>query len=204
MNDVDRALVEISDIRSRMASSATFQGFGPRVIALTGVLSFVTALAQSLYYASSPADVRGFLLVWAGVAVLSTALIGTEMIARSYRIHGGLADAMIINAAEQFIPAGVVGLIVALVLDTFAPELLWLLPGIWQLLLAMAIFATARTLTRRVNLVAAWYLIAGTTVLILSAQSLTVGPWSMGIPFVVGQLLMAAVLVSATGKSDER
>ena len=203
MKDIDRALLDISDIKSRMASNATFQGFGPRVVAITGVIAFVTALAQSVVYSSPAMDTRRLLMVWAGVAFVCTALIFMEMIARSRRIHGGLADAMIINAAEQFIPAGVVGFVVALVLDNYAPELLWLLPGLWQLLIAMAIFATARTLTRMVNLVAAWYLIAGTTVLILSVQSLTIGPWSMGVSFAIGQLLMAYILKSATGKTDE-
>ena len=46
----------------------------------------------------------------------SAALIGAEMIARTRRHHSDLADAMILNAIEQFLPAGAAGVAIALVL----------------------------------------------------------------------------------------
>ena len=81
------------------------------------------------------------------------------MVARSHRIHGGLADAMLANAVEQFLPAAVAGLMLTVVLFRFQTELLWMLPGMWQLMLAVGLFATARNLVRGVKLVAGWYFV---------------------------------------------
>jgi hypothetical protein len=39
-------------------------------------------------------------------------------------------------------------------------------------------------------------------VLLHASQSHTLSPWTMGLPFVVGQLLMAALLYFASGETD--
>ena len=43
------------------------------------------------------------------MAVFAVIITGAEMIARSRREHGGLADEMLYKAVEQYIPAGVAG-----------------------------------------------------------------------------------------------
>jgi hypothetical protein len=39
-------------------------------------------------------------------------------------------------------------------------------------------------------------------VLVLASQSHTLSPWTMGLPFVIGQLLMATILYFASGETD--
>jgi hypothetical protein len=124
------------------------------------------------------------------------------MVARSRRHHSGLADAMIHQAVEQFLPSAMAGVLLAFVLWKFAPESLWLLPGLWQVLVSLGVFASVRTLPRTVALGGAWYFIAGFVVLVLASQSHTLSPWTMGLPFVIGQLLMATILYFASGESD--
>jgi hypothetical protein len=135
-----------------------------------------------------------YLTVWVVVAILAAALIGTEMRARSHRQHGGLADVMVLSAVEHFLPFGVAGAVIAAIIMRSAPELVWLLPGIWQILTGLGLFAAIRFLPRTVMLAAAWYFVAGALVLALSCAARTVTPWDMGLPFGVGQLLLAAVL----------
>ena len=48
----------------------------------------------------------------------------------------------------------------------------------------------------------AWYFLSGFTVLLLASQNHLLSPWSMGLPFVAGQLLMAALLYFASGEHD--
>ena len=48
----------------------------------------------------------------------------------------------------------------------------------------------------------AFYFLAGFTVLMLASQSHTLSPWTMGLPFVIGQSLMAAILYFASGADD--
>ena len=135
MRDLDKALADILAIRSQIAAGTAFRGYGPAAVAATGGVALVTAILQFLWLddpTGQPA--RRSSLGWAVAAVLSAALIWIEMLARSRRHHSGLADAMIHQAVEQFLPAGVAGVLLAVMLWKFAPETLWMLPGLWQVL----------------------------------------------------------------------
>jgi hypothetical protein len=202
MQDLHKALADIGSIRQQVAAGTMFRGFGPTVVAITGLLAAVTAIAQSIWVDDLSRTPIAFLAAWAATAGVSAALIGAEMIARTRRHHGGLADAMLINAVEQALPAGVAGVAIALVLIQFAPETLWVLPGLWQVLVGLGIFASVRSLPRAVAWVGAWYVAAGVVVLALSSQAQTLSPWAMGLPFLVGQLLLAAILHFAFGGRD--
>jgi hypothetical protein len=135
-------------------------------------------------------------------AAFSGLMIWIEMRARSRRHHSGLADAMIHQAAEQFLPAGVAGVLLAVVMWKFAAETLWLLPGLWQILVSLGIFASVRSLPRTVALAGAWYFVSGFAVVVLASQTHTLSPWTMGMPFVIGQSVMAAILYFASGDND--
>src|SRR5262245_45206014 len=98
MRDLDKALADITAIRSQMARGTEFQGYGPVTVAATGVLAVLAGGAQALWVPQPAADVSGYLVLWVATAVVSTVLIGVEMVARSRRIHSGLADEMIHTA----------------------------------------------------------------------------------------------------------
>jgi hypothetical protein len=202
MQDLHKALADIGSIRQQVAAGTMFRGFGPTVVAATGLVAAVTATVQSIWLDALGRHPVVFLAVWAATAAISAALIGAEMIARTRRHHGGLADAMLINAIEQALPAGVAGGAVALVLIQLAPETLWVLPGLWQVLVGLGIFASVRSLPRAVVWAGTWYVAAGVVVLALSSQTQALSPWAMGLPFVVGQLLLAAILHFAFGAAD--
>lgn len=200
MRDVDRALADIANIRSQLAAGTMFRGFGPAVMAVTGVLAIFMAGAQSIWPEALAADPLTLLAGWVVTAAISAGLIVAEMLARSRRHHGGLADAMIWNAVQQFLPAGFAGGAIAWVLVRFAPDSLWLLPGLWQVLVALGIFASVRSMPPLIALVGAWYFVAGVAVLIVASFGESLSPWMMGLPFAAGQFLMAAVLYFASGE----
>lgn len=202
MKDLDRALIDIANIRSQMAAGTVFQGFGPAVIAITGLLAGVTTLLQLAMPQSLAANDIVHLSVWVFVAFLCAALIGAEARARCKRHHGGLADQMIMNAIEQFLPAGFAGAATGAVLLFFSPEDLWLLPGIWQIFVALGLFATYRSLPPQMMLVGAWYFLAGICVVIIGAKGQALDPLMMGVPFTIGQFLMAYLLFVAQEKTD--
>jgi len=202
MRDLDKALADILAIRSQLAAGTAFRGYGPATVAATGGVALLTAFLQSQWLADPTAQPLTFLASWAAAAALSAILIWIEMRARSRRHHSGLADAMIYQAVEQFLPAGVAGVLLAFMIWKFAPETLWMLPGLWQLLVSLGIFASVRSLPRTVAFAGAWYFVAGFVVLLLASQSHALSPWTMGLPFAVGQLLMAALLHFASGDDD--
>jgi hypothetical protein len=202
MRDLDKALADILAIRSQIAAGTAFRGYGPATVAATAGVALITAILQFLWLDDPTGSPLTFLAGWTVAAVVSGVLIFIEMQARSRRHHSGLADAMIQQAVEQFLPAGVAGVLLAIMLWKFAPEALWMLPGFWQVLVSLGVFASVRSLPRSIALGGAWYFVAGFAVLLHASQTHALSPWTMGLPFVVGQLLMAALLYFASGESD--
>ena len=202
MRDLDKALADIFAIRSQIAAGTAFRGYGPATVAATGGVALLTAILQFLWLDGPTDRPIAFFAGWAAAALLSAALIWIEMQARSRRHHSGLADAMIRQAVEQFLPAGVAGVLLAILLWKFAPETLWMLPGLWQVLVSLGVFASVRSLPRTIALAGAWYFLSGFTVVVIASQSHTLSPWTMGLPFAAGQLLMAALLYFASGEND--
>jgi hypothetical protein len=200
--DLDKALADILTIRTQIAAGTSFQGYGPAAVATTGALAAGTAVAQFLWLPDPTASPVTFLAGWIATAVLSLVIVGLEMRARARRHHTGLADEMIYAAIENFLPAGAAGAFLALVVVRFAPEATWMVPGLWQVLVGLGTFASARSLPRGVPLVAGWYLVSGLAVLMLASEDQRLSPWLMGIPFIVGQLAMAALLHTASGGHD--
>jgi hypothetical protein len=202
VRDLDKALADIVAIRSQIAAGTAFRGYGPATMAATGALALIAAILQHFFLPDPTADPLAFFLGWGVAAALSGLIIWIEMRARSRRHHSGLADAMIHQAAEQFLPAGVAGVLLAVVMWKFAVETLWLLPGLWQILVSLGIFASVRSLPRSVALAGAWYFISGFVVVVLASQTHTLSPWTMGLPFVIGQSMMAGILYVASGDND--
>jgi hypothetical protein len=135
-----------------------------------------------------------FLAVWVATAAVSVALTTFETVVRARRVYSGFAYDMIQSAVEQFLPATIVGLLLTGVLLLAAPKDLWMLPGLWELIFSLGVFASCRFLPRQMFVAGVWYLACGLTCLMIESGPRTLSPWEMGIPFGVGQLLVAAVL----------
>ena len=194
MNDLNRALGDISSIRRQMARSTEFHGYGPATLASTGVFAVAAAGAQALWVPDPAHHIAAYFAIWIGTAILSAALIGAQMLTRSRRIHSGMADEMIHMAVEQFLPSAGAGALVAFVLAHSVPLALWMLPGLWQVIFGLGIFASCRFLPRPIAAAGAWYLLTG-LFLISLADGRALSPWAMGIPYGAGQLLVAAILL---------
>jgi len=202
MRDLDKALADILAIRNQIAAGTAFRGYGPAAVAATAGLAAITTGLQLLLLGDPNATPAKFVVGWLVTALLAAAIIGVEMRARSHRHHSGLADTMIYQAVEQMLPAGIAGVALAGIALQFAPETLWMLPGLWQILMGLAVFASARSLPSTVRIGGAWYFVAGVAVLMLASRNHAVSPLLMGAPFVIGQSLMAVILYVATERSD--
>jgi hypothetical protein len=110
---------------------------------------------------------------------------------------------MIHAALEQFLPAIVAGLLLTVVLFQFTRDSLWMLPGLWQLIFSMGVFASCRFLPRQLFAVGVWYLATGLACLAFGSGERSFSPWLMGIPFGIGQLLVALVLQFGYAHPDE-
>jgi hypothetical protein len=192
--DVEEALSQIAEIRAQMAAGTRFLGFAPQAVALTGILAVGTSTAQALWPEPLADTTEHYLLSWIVAAVLAVTVVGTEALTRSREHHGALSDTMINSTLRQLVPFGAAGAILGFVLFKVAPDVLWVLPGFWQMLVALAAIASLPSQPRGIAWVGAWYFVSGTVVLLLAGQGQLLTPWMMGVPFAVGQMLAALIL----------
>jgi hypothetical protein len=194
MRDLNRALTDISLIREQLARDTEFRGYGPVALAATGILALFVAGTQALWLKEPAAHVHLYVWLWVATAAVSLVVIASETIQRSRRAHGDLAVPMLQSAVEQFLPAIVAGGLLTLALLRVAPANLWMLPGLWQIVFSLGVFASCRFLPRPMFLVGIWYLACGLGCLALVPIEQRLSPWVMGIPFGLGQLMVARLL----------
>jgi hypothetical protein len=192
--ELREALTQIYEIRQQVAQTEVFRGYRAASVAFTGLIALVGACAQSVLIPDPSRDVPGYLILWIGAAALGMTVTGAEML---WRCRNSWSTYTIVThslAVGQFMPAIVAGGLVTFVLAAFAPEVLWLLPGLWSIFFSLGIFASFRLLPRATFLVALFYLVAGLLTLALGQGPLAFSPWAMGLPFGVGQFFAAGVL----------
>ena len=193
MNDLRKALGDISSMRRQMARSTEFRGYGPATLAGTAGFAVVAAGIQKALL-SNPANQFGtYLSIWIWTAVASAVLIGVQMHTRSRRMHSGLADEMIRMAVEQFLPSALAGALLTVVLVRYVPAAIWMLPGLWQIVFSLGVFSSCRFLPRSMVAAGVWYLATGLFCLGIGDER-AFSPWAMGIPYAAGQLLVAGIL----------
>lgn len=194
MTDLYRALAEIDAIRGQVARGTEFRGYGPVTLAVTGVIALAAAVVQSHVLKSPRHDINTYLSIWVTTAAVALTIISIETITRARRVHSGLASQMIHSAVEHFLPAILAGFLLTVVLVRSAPQSLWMLPGLWQVTFSLGVFSSCKFLPRQMFAVGIWYLVCGLVCLSLGEGEWSLGPWAMGAPFGIGQLLVAAVL----------
>jgi hypothetical protein len=200
--ELREALTQISEIRQQMARTEVFRGYRAMPVAFSGLLALAAGGFQAVWIREPAAQMTSYLTLWVGAAVVSALAAGSEM-AHRYR-HSSSAWGREITwlAVEQFLPCLVAGGLLTFVLVRFAPESLWMLPGLWQVLFGLGIFASCRLLPRATFGVAVFYLCTGLACLALARGDAAFSPWAMALPFGVGQFLAAGVLYSTLERHD--
>jgi hypothetical protein len=203
MNDLYKALGDISSIRRQMASTTEFRGYGPATLAATGIFAILAAGAQGHWVPDPVSHISAYLSIWISTAVLSAVLTGVQMYTRTRRIHSGLSNEMLRMAVEQFLPSAGAGLLVTIVLLRYVPIATWMLPGMWQIIFGLGVFSSCRFLPRPMIAAGMWYLLTGLSCLAMGGGR-ALSPWAMGISYGAGQLLVAAILLfTSTENEDE-
>lgn len=202
MNDLNKAIGDISSIRMQVARSTEFRGYGPATLAATGLFAVAAGTAQALWLPDPAGHVSVYLAIWISTAIVSAALIGTQMRARTHRVHSGLANEMILMAVEQFLPSVAAGALLTFVLARYAPGSVWILPGLWQLIFSLGVFSSCRFLPRPMLAAGAWYLLTGLACIALAGNR-ALSPWAMAVPYGAGQFLVAGILFFTTREAED-
>ncbi len=193
--NLQQALTQINDIHSQLARAQVFRGYRSLTTLSTGIVAAITGFLQHLYI-RNPAtteDLSAYVILWMSAAVLNLLIVAGEMAYRLRRSQSRLQTELTLLAIEQFLPALFAGAMLTAVILFFAPQVGWLLPGLWLLVFALGVFASCRLLPKLTFWVAGFYLLASAAVLALSPQN-PLSPWLMTIPFGIGQAAIAVIL----------
>ena len=187
--DLHEALTQISEIRHQMARTEVFRGYRAVPVAFSGLLALLAAVVQTSWIVDPASEVGLYLGLWVGAAVVSAVASGLGIAAHRPSSCGREITRL---ALEQFAPCLLAGGMMTAVIARFRPESLSILPGLWQILFGLGVFASCRLLPRATWAVATFYLASG--LLCLALGDLALSPWAMGLPFGAGQALAAAIL----------
>src|SRR5438067_669854 len=159
--ELREALTQIAEIRRQMARTEVFRGYRAMPVAFSGLLAFAAAGYQAVAMPEPARDVPAYLTLWLGAAALSAVAAGAEMAIRARHAASSWARRITWLALEQFLPCLVAGGLLTFVIVRYVPEGLGMLPGLWQVLFSLGIFASFRLLPRPIFWVAIFYLVTG-------------------------------------------
>ena len=200
--ELREALTQITEIRAQMARTEVFRGYRAAPVAFSGLLAFAAAGVQAAWVPDPLGHWDDYLRLWIGAAALSAVAAGAGMVARRPSPASAWRREITRLALGQFAPCLVAGGVLTVVVVGSAPEALWMLPGLWQILFSLGIFASCRLLPRATFGVGVFYLLAGAVCLATAKGPAALSPWAMALPFGLGQLLAASVLYWTLERGD--
>ena len=197
--DVTRAIADLDEVRSRLASVQRFRGLsGPAALA-SGVGAFACGLLQ-LAAAPSPrgADAGSYVAIW--IACLAFALAVN---------YGAVAVWLVKNwswrtrielqtAAVAIVPSVVAG--GAFTAALLARGEIGLLPGTWALCYGLGLLAARAMLPRGVGAVAIAFAAVGSA-LLFAAGTNALAWWVMPLTFGVGQIAIGLLIARDEARS---
>lgn len=176
-----------------MAHTTEFRGYGPATLAATTAFALFGAVAQAVWVPDPAGHMHRYIAVWLATAAAAAVLMAWQTVSRTRRVHSGLANEMLQMAIQQFVPAVIAGALLTIVLVHAVPAAAWMLPGLWQIVFSLGIFASCRFLPRPMVAAAVWYLVTGLACLAIG-DGRALSPFAMGGAYAVGQMLVAGVL----------
>ncbi|NQT37798.1 MAG: hypothetical protein HQ581_09935 [Planctomycetes bacterium] len=200
--ELREALGQIAEIRQQMARSEVFRGYRAITVGGSGVLAVAAAVCQPYWVASPGSELQRYLCLWVSVAIVSAIMAGGEMWWRARTTDSAMARDMTVLAVEQFFPCVVVGVLLTLCIFFSAPQVAWMLPGLWSLVFGLGLFASYRLMPRQIFWVGLYYVLCGVGCLLWGQGASALSPWQMGISFGGGQLMTAAILYWTLERPD--
>lgn len=196
---VDEALRDIQLIRRQLARTEQFRGYRALPVAGGGVLAGVVAVIQPWLIPEPDVQLWLYVALWVGVCLIAGGWSVLAALARARQIPLHKSNTRM--ALEQFSPCVAAGALVTWVIALRAPEVGWVLPGLWAVLYSLGLFASFRLIPTSILGPATWYMAMGCIVLAAGPEG-RLAPWTMGLTFGIGELAIAWVLLEQS--RDER
>ena len=182
------ALDRLDALQSLADRATTLDRFSPVGTGCTAVLALLAAAMQPTLAGQDPVAFAG---LWSATAAIGVTIVLIETAWRYHRQPTARSRRLTLLVIGRMAPALVAGGGLTAVIAVGQPAVLWMLPGLWAVLLGVSVYAAAPPLPAPLLAVGTWYVGAGLAALILVAPSVTPPPVAMALPFGVGQAAAA-------------
>jgi len=196
--NVVRALEEIAEIHSQLATREVYRGWRARPVALSGLVGVTAAVALTARRTGT--DPRTFVRTWLGVGIVALVVGCAEIVWRFASRANRLERRRTRTVMRQFLPGLAAGAVLSLALVRLDPAAVAAVPGIWAICFGLAILAARPCLPPASAWAAGYYAVAGGVLLALAPVGVP-APWTVGATFGVGQGL-AALLIHVSLEPD--
>lgn len=190
--ELQKALDQISEIHRFLARSEVYRGYRSLPMGVAGGLALLAAFVQEAVF--PPADDLAYIRYWVLIAAVCGALSSSEIVFNYVFREDRYRRRQTRRVVGQFLPCLAAGTLVTGCLAHGRIGSIEWIPGLWAVLFGLGVFSSRPYLPHATGYVGLFYLLAGTSLLVLGAEGLALSPWSVGGTFGIGQLLLAAVL----------
>ena len=199
---LDEALQQLDAITAAAERADRFDGLRWFPTALTSVVGLGAAIIQRDLMARSADPESVFVGLWLVVSAIALAIVLSDMALRYFRDPTARARRMTIEVLGRLAPSIVVGGALTIIISLTARQVIWMLPGLWSVLLGLGIFAASSLIPKRLQTVGIWYIGCGLAVLMLATGEHALSPWAMAIPFAGGQSFAAWLMYCVANETD--
>jgi uncharacterized membrane protein len=198
MRDLERAMLDIAEVRERLAMTQRFRGYSGVAAAASGCFAIIAGVVQALL-APAPAtseEHRLYAAVWlaCGGAAL---IVNYAAIAHWFVSDASARDRWQTRTVGlSILPALMLG--AALTATLIDANRFGLLPGIWCACYGVGLFASRTLVPREVVLVAALFMLAGIS-LLFTPSSIALSWWILPLAFGAGQIAIGVFVARDHG-----
>lgn len=194
MHELERALVDIAEVRERLAATQRFKGYSGVAAIASGIFALVAGGVQGVLVPLplNATQGRTYFVIWL-LCCAAAAVVNYGAIA-----HWFVNDA---SARERWqtrtvgfaiFPALLLG--AALSFALLAARRFAELPGVWYACYGVGLFASRTMVPRGVSFVAAFFLLAG-ILLLFTPPTIALAWWVLPIGFAAGQIAIGAFVL---------
>ncbi len=198
------AISRIDAIHAALDRSATFRGYRSESTMLSAVFAMVAALGQATFIPDPSTHLYSYLILWGAVALASLMYSGWHLLQPCLADQSPGETRRTASALCQLLPGLLAGACLTFVIVWRAPEVSWMLPGLWSVCFGLAVCSAATSLPKQTFLGGGYFILAGGYVLSFGSEDNVLAPWNMVITFAFGQAINAFILFWTIERNDMR
>ncbi len=194
MTDLERALLDIAEVRERLAETQRFKGYSGVAAAASGVFALVAGAVQAVLVPlpQSAREDRLYFAIWF-TCCAAAAIVNYGAIAHWFVSDASARDRWQTRTVGlAILPALVLG--AALSFALLQRDHVSDLPGIWYGCYGVGLFASRTLVPRGVVVIAALFLLGGIA-LIFTPPAIALSWWMLPLGFGLGQIAIGALVV---------